>query len=542
MPRSKLLPLAAAAELIPAHAVVSVSSSSGLGCPDAMLQAIGDRYSATEQPRSLTMIHPIAAGDMYGISGIDHVARPGLLKRIIAGSYPSGPSSMAAPAIWQMIDRNEVEAYNLPSGVLFHMHTDAAAGRPGVLTRVGLDTFVDPRRQGGKMNAAATDDLVRVVSFDGEEWLYFPAIPIDVAIVRGTTADEWGNISMEREGAYLGALEQALAARANGGITIAQVARLTAGGTLRPHDVHIPSTLVDHIVLAPNQMQTTQTLYDPAISGEVRQPLSVFEPVPWGTDKIIARRAALELRDGEAINLGFGLSALVPRVLLEEGLPDAVTWVIEQGAVGGVPLLGFQFGCAANAQAIVPSPAQFTYFQGGGFDRSLLSFLQIDATGSVNVSRLAAKPHVTAGAGGFIDITARARHLIFSGYLTAGGLKLSVENKELRILQEGAVSKIVPEVEHVTFSGRMARERGQNVTVVTERCVLRLEAKGLTVTELAPGIDLERDVLQQVAIPLQVSPDLATMDARLFSPEPIGLVLPAAAPRRIPDSQARAAR
>ncbi len=523
---SKVVSLAAAAALVPDGSTVSVSSSSGLGCPDAMLRAIGERFAATGAPRELTTLHPIAAGDMYGIAGIDHLARPGLIKRVIAGSYPSGPSSMPSPAIWRMIHENEVEAYNLPSGVLFHMHADAAAGRPGVLTKVGLDTFVDPRRQGGRMNDATTEELVRVVAFDGEEWLYFRAIPVDVAIVRGTTADERGNISMEHEGAYLGALDQALAARANGGVVIAQVKRLTTAGSLPPQRVHIPSVLVDRVVLDPDQMQTTQTSYDPAISGEVRRPLATFEAAEWGADKVIARRAAMELRQGDVVNLGFGISALIPRVLLEEGLGEAVTWVIEQGAVGGVPLLGFQFGCAANAQAIVPSPAQFTYFQGGGFDRSLLSFMQVDADGNVNVSRLAARPHVTAGAGGFVDITARARHLVFSGYLTAGGLKLALADGHLRIVQEGATPKFVREVEHVTFSGRMARDRGQEVTYVTERCVLRLEPDGLTVTELAPGVDLQRDILDRVEVPLRVSSALRPMDARLFRPEPMELSLP----------------
>lgn len=525
MPASKLRTLAAAAAAIPSGATLTVSSSSGLGCPDAMLRAIGERFAAEGQPRDLTTIHPIAAGDMYGIAGIDHLAKPGLLKRVIAGSYPSGPSTMEPPAIWRMIDADAVEAYNLPSGVLYHLHADAAAGRPGVLTEVGLDTFVDPRRQGGKMNRRTTEEIVRVVDFDGREWLYFPAIPVDVAIIRATTADERGNLSFEHEGAELGALDQAMAARANRGLVIAQVKRLTAAGSIPPQRVRVPSTLVDIVVLDPEQWQTTQTPYDPAISGEIRRPLSDFEPVAWGPEKVIARRAAMELRPGEAVNLGFGISALVPRVLLEEGLAEGVTWVIEQGAVGGVPLLGFQFGCAANAQAIVPSPAQFTYFQGGGFDRSCLSFLQVSAAGDVNVSRLAARPHVTAGAGGFIDITARARHLVFSGFLTAGGLKLTIADGGLQIDQEGKVAKIVPEVEHVTFSGRMARERGQEVTFVTERCVLRLLADGLTVTEIAPGIELERDVLERVQTPLRVSPELRRMDARLFDPAPMGLSL-----------------
>jgi acyl CoA:acetate/3-ketoacid CoA transferase len=521
----KLISLAEAAALIPSESIVTISSSSGLGCPDALLRAIGERFAATGEPRNLTTVHPIAAGDMYGIQGMDHLAQRGLLKRVIAGSYPSGPSSMPSPRIWQMIHANEVEAYNIPSGILFHIHQEAAAKRPGVLTQVGMDTFVDPRRLGGRMNERTTEDLVELVQFDGQEWLYFRAIAPQVAIVRGTTADEWGNIAMEHEGAYLGAYEQALAARNNGGIVIAQVKRIAAAGSLPPQQVRIPSVLVDHVAVAPDQMQTTQTDYDPAISGEVRRPADSFEDVPWGVDKVIARRAALELQRGEAVNLGFGISALVPRVLLEEGHNEAVTWVIEQGAVGGVPLLGFQFGCAANAQAIVPSPAQFAYFQGGGFDRCMLSFLEVDQHGNVNVSRLAARPHVTAGVGGFIDITAHARNIIFSGYFTAGGLRVSVQDGALRIEQEGKARKFVPDVEHVTFSGRRALQTGQNVIYITERCVMRLLPQGLTVTEIAPGVDLARDVLARADFPLRVAADLREMDSRLFRPAPMGLTL-----------------
>jgi propionate CoA-transferase len=541
MQGSKLVSLEEAARLIPDGATVTVSSSSALGCPDATLKAIGERFEREGAPRALTTIHPIAAGDMYGVKGIDHIAKPGLLKRVIAGSYPSGPSSMEPPLIWQMIDRGEVEAYNLPSGILFHMHADAAAKRPGVLTQVGLDTFVDPRRQGGRMNDATREQIVEVTEFDGQEWLYFRAIQPDVAIIRATTADERGNLSYEHEGAYLGALDQALAARNNGGIVIAQVKRLTAAGSIPPHQVRVPSTMVDYVVLAPDQMQTTETAHDPAISGEIRTPKSDFEIPEFGPDKIIARRAAMEIMAGEAVNLGFGISALVPRILLEEGIDESVTWVIEQGAVGGMPLLGFAFGCAANAQAYMPSPMQFAYFQGGGFDRSMLSFLQVGADGSVNVSRLAAKTHVTAGAGGFIDITANARNIVFSGYLTAGRLDLAIEDGKLEIRQDGKLAKFVPEVEHVTFSGRMARERGQNVTYVTERCVIRLLDGDLTVTEIAPGVDLERDVLGKVAIPLKVSPDLVEMDARLFWPEQMGLELEPSARRRGSGAPAAAA-
>ena len=287
------------------------------------------------------------------------------------------------------------------------------------------------------MNArAASEPIVERVTFAGDDWLFFPTIIPQVAIIRATTADERGNLSYEHEGGILGPLDQALAVRNNGGIVIAQVKRLAASGTLRPHDVVVPGILVDYIVIAPDQLQTTHTAYEPAISGEIFRPLSSFETPKFDIAKVIARRVAQELRDGDAVNIGFGISANVPRILIEEGRHGAVTWVIEQGAVGGVPLLDFQFGCASNAEAIVPSPAQFTYFQGGGFDMSLLSFLQIDRFGSVNVSKLGVRPHVTAGAGGFVDITARARKIVFSGYFTAGA-KLEVSDGAVTIPERG---------------------------------------------------------------------------------------------------------
>ena len=525
MASDKLLTPEAAAALIGDGAVVSVSSSSGLNCPDRVLAAIGERFAREGHPRGITTLHPIASGDMWGIAGIDHIARPGLLARVLAGSFPSGPSSAESPAIWKMILADQVAAYNVPSGILFDMHREVAARRAGVMTRVGLDTFVDPDRQGCAMNAAAREPIVRKVRFDGEDWLHFPNIRPDVAIIRATTADEAGNLSMEHEGATLGVLDLAVAARNCGGIVIAQVKRVVARGSIPTQRVYVPSTLVDAIVVDPDQMQTTQTPYDPAISGEIRRPETSFEPAPFDPEKVVARRAAMELTDGSAANLGFGISALVPGILLEEGQGGAVTWVIEQGPVGGVPLTGFAFGCAANADAILPSPVQFTYFQGGGFDHSLLSFMEVDADGNVNVSRLAAKPHVTAGCGGFVDITAHARRIVFSGFFRAGGLDLDIGGGRLSIRREGRFAKFVPAVEHVTFSGRRARATGQDVTFVTERCVLKLLPQGLTVTEIAPGVDLARDVLAQAAIPLAVAPDVAPMDARLFTAAPMGLAL-----------------
>lgn len=530
---SKHITPAEAAALIPDGAVVSVSSSSGLGCPDLMLKAIGERFDATGHPRNLTTLHPIAAGDMSGIKGVDHIAKRGLLKKVIGGSYPSGPSSSEPPLIWQMIGDNEIAAYNIPSGILFDMHREAAAKRPGVLTKVGLDTFVDPQRQGCAMNAAAAaEPVVRRIEFEGEEWLYFKAIAPDVSIVRATTADERGNLTYEHEGAYLGGLDQALASRNNGGIVIAQVKRLAKEGSLKPHDVRIPGVLVDYVVVDADQKQTTQTLYDPAISGEIFRPLDSFRVPEFNIQKVIARRVAQELQQGSAVNLGFGISANVPRILMEEGLHGAVTWVIEQGAVGGVPLLDFAFGCASNADAFMPSPYQFTYFQGAGFDASLLSFLEIGRDGSVNVSKLSFRPHVTAGAGGFVDITARAKKIVFSGMFNAGA-KLGVEGGRLTIEKEGKLKKLVNEVEHVTFSGPRGVAQGQDITYVTERCVMKLTPDGIMLTEIAPGVDLQTHILDQSEFPLLVSDRLKVMEAALFHDAPIGLALPHKA-KRIP--------
>ena len=525
---AKILSADAAAALIADEAVVTVSSSSGLGCPDAVLAALGRRFTAEGHPRNITTLHPIAAGDMSGIKGIDHIAKEGLLKKVLAGSYPSGPSTAEPPLIWQMITGNQIPAYNIPSGILFDMHREAAAKRPGVLTKVGLDTFVDPAFEGCAMNERARAEPVVVhKNFAGEDWLYFQSMIPNVAIIRATTADERGNLSFEHEGGILGPLDQALAAHNNGGLVIAQVKRLAKFGTQKPHHVIVPGVLVDVIVVAPEQMQTTNTAYDPAISGEIFRPLDSFETPEFNINKVIARRVAQEMRRGDAVNIGFGVSANVPRILLEEGHHGEVTWVIEQGAVGGVPLLEFQFGCASNAEAIVPSPSQFTYFQGGGFDASLLSFLQIDRDGCVNVSKLGIRPHVTAGAGGFVDITARAKRIIFSGFFTAGA-KLDVVEGKLVIIKEGKVKKLVEKVEQVTFSGRRALQQGQQISYVTERCVMELRASGITVTEIAPGVDLERDILSQSEFALHVAPDLRLMDAKLFSPALMGLTLRAA--------------
>lgn len=514
-----------AAALIVDGAIVTVSSSSGLGCPDLTLQAIGDRFRATGSPKAITSLHPIAAGDMFGIKGIDHLAQPGLLAKVIAGSYPSGPSSMKPPLVRQMIDNNEIEAWNLPSGVMFQMHRAGATRQPGVFTKVGLDTFVDPRREGAAMNDITPSDLVRVESLNDQEWLYYPALRPNVAIVRATTADEHGNLSSEHEGSPLGGLDQALAAHNNGGIVIAQVKRLVKAGSIKPQHVRIPGVLIDAIVLAPDQMQTTEIHYDAALSGEILVPDGTIEPLPWGLEKILARRAAMELQSGWVVNLGFGLCSGVPRVLLEEGCSDAVTWVIEQGAVGGFPLTGSAFGCAHNPDAIVQSADQFSLFQGGGIDAACLSFMEVDTYGNVNVSLLPGRSHVSAGVGGFADITSAAPRLIFVGHFNAGRKQINANDGTLEISVDGTIPKFVHDVAQVTFSGRRAIETGQQVTFVTERCVLELRAEGLTVVELAPGVDLKRHVLDATPIKLHVADDLRSMSNGLFSSQPFGLKL-----------------
>lgn len=505
--------------------VVAVNSSSGLCCPDAVLAALGARFDQQGAPRNLTSIHPIAAGDFFGTKGVDHIAKPGMLTRIIGGSYPSGPTKAEPPLIWQMITANQIKAYNVPSGIVFDMLREGAAKRPGVLTKVGVKTFVDPDLEGCAMNDAAREEpIVSRQSFDGEDWLYFRALQPNVAIVRATTADERGNLSFEQEGAYLGAMEMALAARNSGGIVIAQVKRVAMNGSIRPHDVRVPGILVDYVVEAPDQLQTTATPYDPAISGELIRPLDTFRTAEFNIGKVIARRVAAELQDGWAVNIGFGISANVPRILVEEELHGSVTWMIEQGAVGGIPLLDFKFGCSANAEAFVASPHQFSYFQAGGFDASLLSFLEVGRNGSVNVSRLSATPHRTAGAGGFVDITARARKIVFSGNFNAGA-KMRIEDGKLVIDSEGKIAKFVDEVDQVSFSGERAVEQGQDVTYVTERCVIRLIDGRLVVTEVAPGVDVQRDVLDQAATELLVADDLQQMDSALFRPAPMNLRL-----------------
>ena len=512
-----------AARLVPSAATVTVSSSAAQLVPDKVLSGIEARFLASGEPRDLTVVFPVAVGDSFGTVGLDHLAHPGLVKRLIGGSYVNGPASKPSPKIYAMIHADQVEAYNLPLGVLMHLHRDIAARKPGTITKIGLGTFVDPRDEGGRMNRITPPDLVEVVQLLGEEWLLYRSFPIDVAIIRGTTADTRGNIAFEHEGVVLSVLAQATAAHNCGGKVIAQVKRVVASGTLNPHTVKVPGILVDALVVDPEQPMNTGISYDPAISGEVRTASFPFEPLTLGPEKVIARRALCQLRPGDIVNLGFGISSLVPQAAFEEGVFEHLNFSVEQGAIGGLPLTGFAFGASHNPEAIIDSAAQFDLIDGGGVTVGCLAFAEVDGQGNVNVSRLKAQPHVLAGAGGFINIAQGTRKLLYCGTLTAGGLDVRIEEGRVRILQDGRFPKFVVQAQHVTFNGSLAAKQGQEVWYITERAVFRLTAEGPLLAEVAPGIDVDKHIRAKIGFALRIAPDVRLMDARLFRAERMGV-------------------
>lgn len=518
---SKIVSAREAVQLIRSGDTVGIAGFGGIGFAEYVVNELSDVYKSGDaelvsigKPSDLTLFVPVAGGDMAG-RGLDRLAQPGLIKRIMCSHFNF------APAVQRLIAGNQIEAYNIPLGPIIHLLRDISGGKPGHLSRVGLGTFVDPRFGGGKMNEKTIEDLVDLLTIGGEEFLFYKAVPLNVGIIRGTTADADGNITMEREALTIEMLSMALAAHNSGGLVIAQVERIAEKGTLNPRLVKIPGALVDCIVVSPveTHWQTTKTTYNPAYSSELRVPLTSIEPMAMSERKIIARRAAMELRPNCVVNLGIGMPEGVAAVAAEEKVTDLMTLTTEPGIIGGVPAGGLDFGAGTNAQAVIDMGYQFDLYDGGGLDVAFLGLAQADREGNLNVSRFG--PRI-AGAGGFINISQNAKKVVFCGTLTAGGLQTSIVQGKLLIEREGREKKFIHAVEQRTFSGPYAAMNGKDVLYVTERCVFKLTKEGLELIEVAPGVDINRDILEKMDFaPIVRQPRL--MDARIFAKDLMNL-------------------
>jgi propionate CoA-transferase len=487
--------------------------------PFELLNALKDRFLKTGKPRDLTIIQPAGQSGGKGV-GFDMIAIEHLIKKFIF------THSGKAPQTSDLMMGNKMIAYCLPQGVISQMFRDITAKKPYVITHTGLYTFVDPRVEGGKVNdiTRKEEDIVDLVEFGGKEYLRYKVFPVDFALIRGTTSDEKGNISMEKEGVTLENLSIAQATRNSGGTVIVQVEKVVKG-LLPSRTVKIPGILVDYVVVATKPeygCQTIHELYNPAISGEVRVPPTEVKPTPLDERKVIGRRSAMELKSGAVVNLGIGMATEVANIAMEENIYDKITLTVESGVIGGVPMSGCDFGVALNYEALIDQPYQFDFYQGGGLDLGFLGLAQADEKGNENVSKFGGR---FAGCGGFIDIAQNAKKVVFCGTMTTKGLEVEVGGGRLKILKEGLIKKFVKNVEQITFSGEYAKKLGQEVMYVTERAVFRLGKDGLVLEEIAPGVDLKRDVLGQMEFSPTVSSNLKLMDERIFRKERLGLRL-----------------
>jgi len=520
----RILSAEEAVALVADGATVGVTGTGPALEPDSLLDALERRFLAEASPKNLTLFSPMLPGDRAGVGGLNTFAHEGLLRKLIGASFARARN----PHLLEMMRKGSFEGYIIGMGTMIQMLTAAGSAKPGVITKVGIGTFVDPRLGGGSMNSVSTKPPVRIMEIDGEEYLYYPAPRIDVALIRGTTADENGYISFEEETNTLGAVEMALACKAVGGTVIVQVKRVARANSLDPRLVRIPGPLIDVIVVNPAQTQVSPMMADPThgwnpfLAGALKHPLSGIAVLPPGTERNILRRAAMELRPGDVVNLGAGVATRLPIVALEEKILDRVVFTNEHGVFGGLmaTALGGSFVPALNADAIMDSVFQFNYYDGGGLDITFLGIGQVDACGNLNVSRFGDEVN---GPGGFINITSRTKRIVFCGSLTSGGLRSEMVDGRMRIQQEGRFRKFIPVVEEMTFNAGAALDRGQEVLFVTDRAVFRLGRSGPVLIEIAPGIDLDRDIRAQIGFDLVISPDLREVPAQVFVDGPMGL-------------------
>lgn len=517
MKKVKILTAEQAVDLVKDGDTLVTSGFVGNCNPEALNKAIEKKFLETGAPKDLTLFYAASQGDRSGKTGGDHYAHKGFLKRVIAAHYAT------APKLGEMCINNEFEAYNLPQGALVYLLRDMAGHRAGTITHVGLDTFVDPRNGGGKVNEKTTEDLVEVIEVDGKEKLFYKTFPVNVCFIRGTYADEYGNVTLEKEVATTEVTSIAQAVRNNGGTVIVQVESIVQSGTLDPRLVKIPGIYVNAVVVA-NKEDHEQAIgqeYNPAISGETRACLSDdVEISPLTIKKVIARRAAMELRKDTVVNLGVGAPEYIAQVANEEQIADYMTLTVESGAIGGIPQGGPRFGSSLNPDAIIDQPYQFDFYDGGGLDMAFLGLAECDETGNINVSRFGPK---LAGCGGFINITQNAKKVFFCGTFTAGGLKTKLADGKLIIEQEGKSIKFKKAVDQVTFSGRYANKNNQPVLYITERCVFELREDGLYLIEVAPGIDIQTQIIDLMEFTPKMAEEIKTMDEKLFKEDKIGL-------------------